>query len=110
MKTIKTVNKVIILGYVISDPIIKETDGGKMAYIPVLTKETDKNGVEHKEKHDIIVWGNLVSVIEEACKKDMVVCVEGRKQTKVYSLENGVSSIYEVVAKDFVILDKWESK
>ena len=101
-----TINKVVILGSVISDPIIKETNGGKMAYIPVLTKETDRSGVEHIEKHDVIVWGKLVSMIEFGLKKDMIVYVEGRKQTKIYPLENGVSHIYEIVAKEFIILNK----
>ena len=92
-----TVNKVILVGRLGSDPEIRVSqDGNKIARFSVATSESwnDKNTNEKKEKtewHRIVVFSKgLAQVIENYVKKGSQVYLEGQLRTNKYTDQAGI--------------------
>ena len=92
-----TVNKVILIGRLGSDPEIRVSqDGNKIARFSIATSESwnDKNTNERKEKtewHRIVVFSKgLAQVIENYVKKGSQVYVEGQLRTNKYTDQAGI--------------------
>lgn len=83
-----SVNKVILIGNLGSDPEIKPfSNGGRVARFSIATSETwkDKNGdrQERTEWHRISVLNeNIVGVCEKYLKKGAKVYIEGQLETR----------------------------
>lgn len=108
----RTVNKVILIGNVTRDPIIKETEGGKK--IALFTTATNRYyktsaGEEKSEAefHNCVAWGGLAERIEQFLTKGKLVYIEGRLKTRVIEKEEG-EKLYktEVVATNLIFLNK----
>jgi single-strand DNA-binding protein len=112
-----SINKCILIGNVVADPEIRNTnDGRSIANFRLATSESwrDKATGERKQKaeyHSIVVFNdNLVRVIEQYVKKGSKLYVEGQLQTRKYQAKDG-SDRYstEVVLQGFnsqiVLLD-----
>lgn len=99
-----SVNKVILLGNVGSDPEIRESNGGKFATFRLATTDrayTKKDGTqvpERTEWHSIIVNGALVTTIERYVRKGTKLYIEGKLRTRKYTArdntERSVTEIY----------------
>ncbi len=112
-----SVNKVILVGNVGSDPEIKTfNNGGKVANFSLATTEKwrDKKTQEYVSKTEwskISVFSEgLVSVIERYVKKGVKLYIEGRLQTRKWTDNSGNDKyITEVVLKGYggtlVLLD-----
>ena len=112
-----SVNKVILVGNVGSDPEIKTfNNGGKVANFSLATTEKwrDKKTQEYVSKTEwskISVFSEgLVSVIERYVKKGVKIYIEGRLQTRKWTDNSGNDKyITEVVLKGYggtlVLLD-----
>ena len=92
-----TVNKVILVGRLGSDPEIRVSqEGNKIARFSVATSESwnDKNTNEKKEKtewHRIVVFSKgLAQVIENYVKKGSQVYLEGQLRTNKYTDQAGI--------------------
>ncbi len=92
-----SVNKVLLLGRLGSDPEIRVSqDGTKIARFSIATSESwkDKNTNEKKEKtewHRIVVFSNgLAEVVEKFVKKGSLVYVEGQIRTRKYTDQAGL--------------------
>ena len=92
-----TVNKVILVGRLGSDPEIRVSqDGNKIARFSIATSESwnDKNTNEKKEKtewHRIVVFSKgLAQVIENYVKKGSQVYLEGQLRTNKYTDQAGI--------------------
>ncbi len=108
----RTVNKVIIIGNITRDPIIKTTEGGnKLALFTIATNRYYKTsaGEEKSEAefHSCIAWGGLADRIEKFLTKGKLVYVEGRLKTRVIEKDDG-DKLYktEVVAMNLIFLNK----
>jgi len=108
----RTVNKVIIIGNVTRDPIVKPTEGGKK--IALFTTATNRYyktsaGEEKSEAefHNCVAWGGLAERIEQFLTKGKLVYIEGRLKTRVIEKDDG-EKLYktEVVAVNLIFLDK----
>lgn len=103
-----SVNKVILLGNVGQDPIIRTTqDGKKIASLTLATSEKwkDKTSKEVKEKtewHKVVVFADgLANIVEKYVAKGSKLYIEGQLQTRQYQ-DNGVQKyITETVLKGF---------
>ena len=103
-----SINKVILLGNVGGDPVIRSTqDGKKIATFSLATSEKwkDKNG-EKQEKiqwHNIVIFSEgLVNVIEKYIKKGTKLFVEGSLQTRKWTGNDGVEKYTtEIVLQGF---------
>ena len=99
-----SVNKVILLGNVGSDPEIRESAGGKFATFRLATTDrayTKRDGTqvpERTEWHSIVANGNIVGVIESYVRKGTKLYIEGKLRTRKYTArdntERTVTEIY----------------
>ena len=92
-----TVNKVILVGRLGSDPEIRVSqEGNKIARFSIATSESwnDKNTNEKKEKtewHRVVVFSKgLAQVIENYVKKGSQVYLEGQLRTNKYTDQAGI--------------------
>ena len=104
-----SINKVILLGNVGGDPVIRSTqDGKKIATFSLATSEKwkDKNSSEAREKtewHRVVVFSDgLVGIIEKYIKKGTKLFVEGSLQTRKWTGNDGVEKYTtEIVLQGF---------
>ena len=90
-----SVNKVILIGNLGSDPEVRYLDSGSaVAKFSIATTEayTNKNGerVENTEWHRIELWEGLAKVAEKYLKKGNSVYIEGKIKTDEYTDKEGV--------------------
>ena len=91
-----SVNKVILVGNVGSDPEIRSfNNGGKVANFSLATSENwrDKQSGERKEKtewHRVAIFSDgLVNVVERYVKKGSKLYIEGKLQTRKWQDRDG---------------------
>ena len=104
-----SINKVILLGNVGGDPVIRSTqDGKKIATFSLATSEKwkDKSSSESREKtewHRVVVFSDgLVGIIEKYIKKGTKLFVEGSLQTRKWTDKSGVEKYTtEIVLQGF---------
>ena len=99
-----SVNKVILLGNVGSDPEIRESNGGKFATFRLATTDkgyTKRDGTqvpERTEWHNIVANSNIVGVSENYVRKGAKLYIEGKLRTRKYTArdntERTVTEIY----------------
>ncbi len=90
-----SVNKVILVGNLGSDPEIRHTSGGQaVANFNLATneqwtsKKTNERG-ERTEWHRIVAWGRLAEICSEYLHKGRQVYIEGRLQTRQWEDREG---------------------
>ena len=104
-----TVNKVILVGNLGSDPEMRQTSNGDpVAQLSVATSEIwkDKTTGERKEKtewHRVVIFNpHLCKVAENYLKKGSKVYIEGSLQTRKWTNKEGVEQYTtEVVLQKF---------
>lgn len=109
----KDINKLILIGRVGADPILRETKSGKkVIHFSVATgrrikKEGDLEFKEETQWHSIVGWGKLAENCALYLKKGQAVYVEGRVKTSKYDDDQGISKLsYEVVASEVNFLQR----
>lgn len=106
-----TVNKVIIIGRLGSDPEVRFTpSGAAVANFNVATnrsyKDKDGNWQEETDWHRIVLWRRQAEVAKEYARKGSRVYVEGRLQTRSWEDQNGQKRYTtEVIGFDFQLLE-----
>ena len=104
-----SINKVILIGNLGSDPDIKRTqDGRPIANLSIATSESwkDKNTGERKEKtewHRVVIFNEgLCKIAESYLKKGSKVYLEGQLQTRKWQNKDGQDQYStEVVLQGF---------
>ena len=89
-----SVNKVILIGNLGSDPEVRYTPSGSaVANFSIATNESwkDKNGQDQDrtEWHKIVVWGKQAENCGEYLSKGRTVYIEGRLQTRSWDDKEG---------------------
>jgi single-strand DNA-binding protein len=89
-----SVNKVILIGNLGSDPEVRYLEGGStVARFNIATSEayTNKNGerVEQTEWHRIELWDRLAQIAEKYLKKGSSVYIEGKIRTESWTDKEG---------------------
>lgn len=108
----RTVNKVILIGNVTRDPMVKTTEGGKkVALFTIATnryyKTADWENKSESEFHNCVAWGSLSERIEQFLVKWKLVYAEGRLKTRVMDKEDWTKSYKtEVVISNIIFLNK----
>ncbi len=106
-----SVNKVILIGNLGSDPELKYTpSGAAVTNFNVATNEVwndkDGNKQERTEWHRVVLWRKLAEIAGEYLKKGSKVYLEGRLQTRSWEDKDGVKRYTtEVVADNMTMLD-----
>ena len=91
-----SLNKVMLIGNLGADPVIRQTqDGKRLAQLSLATSESwkDKSTGEKKEKtswHRIVIFNDgLAGVVENYVKKGSKIFVEGQLQTRKFTDQDG---------------------
>lgn len=106
----RSVNKVILLGHLGSDPELRNTQSGTaVANFRMATSESykDKTGekVEKTEWHNVVTWGKLAEIVSQYVTKGRQVYVEGQLQTRQWEDKDGQTRYTtEVVAREVVMV------
>ena len=104
-----SVNKVILVGNLGADPVVRHTQDGKpIVNLSIATSENwkDRATGERKEKtewHRVVIFNeNIAKVAEQYLKKGSSVYIEGQLQSRKYTDKDGVEKYStEVVLQNF---------
>lgn len=108
------INKVILVGHLGKDPILRSTASGvPVATFSMATSESykdDKGEWQNKaEWHNIVVWRERAETVAKYLKKGSLVYVEGKMTTRTYEQEGQTKYITEIVANIVRGMDKRDS-
>lgn len=107
-----SLNKVILVGNVGKDPVVRYFDKGvAKATFPLATSETytNKQGetVTETEWHNIVLWRSLAEVAEKTIKKGTQVYITGKIKTRSYVDKDGANKyITEIFADAMFTFEK----
>lgn len=110
-----SINKVILVGNVGKDPVIRYFDKGvAKASFPLATSEsyTNQQGetITSTEWHNIVIWRALAEVAEKTVRKGSQVYIVGKIKTRSYVDKDGVNKyITEILADTLMVLEKKQS-
>jgi len=88
-------NKVLLIGRLVSDPEVRVTPSGQQVCSFRLATNrvwTDKNTGQKQEKtefHNIILWRRLAEIASQYLRKGNLVFLEGRIETRNWQDQNG---------------------
>ncbi len=108
----RTVNKVILIGNVTRDPLVKNTENGKKVSLFTIAtnryyKTTEWENKSESEFHNCVAWGNLAERVESFLTKWKLIYIEWRLRTRVIDKEDGSKSYKtEVVISNLIFLNK----
>lgn len=108
-------NKVMLIGRLTADPIGRITQNGDQVAtfslaVDRVFKTQDGSKKDSVDFFNIVVWRNLAETASRYLKKGKLIYVEGRLQNRSYETSAGEKRyITEVVASNFIFLDKKES-
>jgi single-strand DNA-binding protein len=107
-----SINKVLLLGNVGKDPVIRYFDKGvAKATFPLATSETYTNQqgetITSTEWHNIVLWRALAEVAEKSVKKGTQVYIVGKIKTRSYVDKDGNNKyITEILADTMMVMEK----
>jgi single-strand DNA-binding protein len=107
-----SINKVILVGNVGKDPVVRYFDKGvAKATFPLATSETYTNQqgetITSTEWHNIVLWRALAEVAEKTVKKGSQVYIVGKIKTRSYVDKDGINKyITEILADTLLLLEK----
>jgi single-strand DNA-binding protein len=104
------INKVILLGRLGKDPIIRKLDGNRIvANFTLATSETyvkDGQKMQSTEWHNLEMWDQQASVAEKYLKKGSLLYIEGKIRTDKYKDADGVEKqLCKIRVLSFQMLD-----
>jgi single-strand DNA-binding protein len=109
------INKVILIGNVGNEPIIRRFEnGGIVGNFSLATTEifTDKNTNEKRnitDWHNIVVWKGLAEITEKYVNKGAKLYIEGKLKTRTWTDRDGkVNHTTEIFTDNLIILSKNE--
>src|SRR5512133_3234160 len=107
-----SINKVILVGNVGKDPVIRYFDKGvAKATFPLATSETYTNQqgetITTTEWHNIVLWRALAEVAEKTVRKGSQLYIVGKIKTRSYVDKDGNNKyITEILADTMLVLEK----
>jgi single-strand DNA-binding protein len=107
-----SINKVILVGNVGKDPVVRYFEkGAAKVTFPLATSEsyTNQQGetITSTEWHNIVLWRALAEVAEKTVKKGSQVYIVGKIKTRSYVDKDGNNKyITEILGDALVVLDK----
>ncbi len=107
-----SINKVLLVGNVGKDPVIRYFDKGvAKATFPLATSETYTNQqgetITSTEWHNIVLWRALAEVAEKTVRKGTQVYIVGKIKTRSYVDKDGNNKyITEILADTMMVFEK----
>lgn len=100
-------NQIVIVGRLVKDPELKETEKGKKVTnitLAVPRSYKNPNGEYDTDFIDCILWTGVAENTAEYCKKGDLLGVKGRVQTRSYEKDEKTNYVTEVVAEKVTFL------
>ncbi|CDE07746.1 MAG TPA: single-stranded DNA-binding protein [Candidatus Faecenecus gallistercoris] len=100
-------NQIVLVGRLVKDPVLKETEQGKKrSFITLAIPRSFKNaeGSYDTDFIDCILWDGIAKNTAEYCKKGDVIGVKGRLQSRKYEMDNTTKFVIEVIAEKVTFL------
>ena len=108
----RTINKVILIGNITRDPVIKTTESNKkVALFTIATtrhyKTAEGEQKSESEFHNRVAWWSLAERCEKFLKKWKLVYTEGRLKTRAIEKEDWTKTYKtEIVMSNLIFLNK----
>lgn len=105
----RSINKVMLLGNLTRDPVVKYTSSGTaVASFGLATNRTwntaDGHTKEDVQYHNIVAWAKLAELVGKLLAKGRKAYIEGRLTTRKFTGKDGVErSVTEIVMDDFIV-------
>lgn len=100
-------NQVVLVGRLVNDPIVKETENGsKLSNITLAVPRSYKN-IEGSYDTDFIsctLWQGVATNTYEYCKKGDIIGVKGRIEVSAYDKDDEKRYITNVIAEKVTFL------
>jgi single-strand DNA-binding protein len=106
-------NQIVIVGRLVKDPELRETDSGKkVTNITLAVPRSYKNvsGEYETDFIDCTLWTGIAENTSAYCKKGDLLGVKGRVQTRVYEKDEEKKYATEVVAEKVTFLSSNKNK
>lgn len=86
------INILTVMGRLVSDPKIIETENKKKTIVTIRVPRSykDLNGVYKSDVVDCVLWSEMVQQVCELCKKGDLLAVKGRIQSSV-TIDDGTT-------------------
>ena len=100
-------NQIVIVGRLVRDPELRETDGGKKVTnitLAVPRSYKNLNGEYETDYIDCVLWTGIAENTTEYCKKGDILGLKGRVQTRIYKTDEKKKYVTEVVAEKVTFL------
>lgn len=109
----RSINKVIIVGNLTRDPVMKMTQSGQpVATFGVATNRQwmTRDNQKHvsTEFHEVVAWAKLAEICDQYIRKGNLVYIEGYLKTRSWEGTEGEGKRYrtEIVIQDIIMLEK----
>ena len=100
-------NQIVIVGRLVRDLELRETDGGKKVTnitLAVPRSYKNLNGEYETDYIDCVLWTGIAENTTEYCKKGDILGLKGRVQTRIYETDEKKKYVTEVVAEKVTFL------
>lgn len=116
MSTSRSLNKVMLIGNLTRDPVIRETTNGSVVCTFGLAtnstwKDSKGNIQERTEFHNIVAWNKLGEICAQLLCTGMAIYVEGELRTRTWEDSNGTKHFRtEIKLQDMKLQDDKDKK
>ena len=100
-------NQVVVVGRLVRDPELKETESGKkVTHVTLAVPRSYKNmnGEYDTDFVDCTLWTGIAESTSEYCKKGDLVGIKGRLETSSYEKDEQMKYVTSVVAEKVTFL------
>ena len=100
-------NQIVIVGRLVRNPELRETEGGKKGTkmtLAVPRSYKNINGEYETDYIDCVLWTGIAENTSEYCKKGDILGLKGRVQTRAYEIDDKKKYVTEVVAEKVTFL------
>ena len=97
-------NQAILVGRIVQEPEVRETEKGKVSNITLAVPRSFKNsdGQYDTDFISCVLWKGVAENTAEYCKKGDLVGIRGRIQTRTVEMEDETKKYYVEVVADKV--------
>lgn len=116
MSTSRSLNKVMLIGNLTRNPVLRSTTSGSTVCTFGLAtnsswKDAGGNVQERTEFHNVVAWNKLAEICAQLLAVGMSVYIEGELRTRTWTDANGVRHHRtEIKAQDMKLLDSKDKK
>ncbi len=102
-------NKIIIVGKITEDPVLKNSDEGNALakYVLAVNRPRRADGTPGETDFiEIVSWGRQAEIASENLKKGKMVLIEGRIQVRSFDKDGQRKWVTEVVTNNIALLEE----